>query len=87
MSLFDILRYPISDSPTATELSALPTNLFEDWRSNTGWQEHGNYKTPVLIGDWYSSRDLTLSFYKIERLEINLLKEMIKEYDELICCN
>ena len=31
MSLFDVLKYPISDPPKLSELAALPTDLFNDW--------------------------------------------------------
>lgn len=82
MSLFDVLRYPISDAPTAEELTALPTKLFRKWRRITEWENRGNYKTPGLIGEWYTSRDLTLLVHEIERREIKVLREMIKEYDE-----
>lgn len=31
MSLFDVIRYPISDHPTKEQLDALPTELFNKW--------------------------------------------------------
>jgi hypothetical protein len=37
MSLFDVIRYPISDRPTAEELGSLPHNLFEEWRNKSFW--------------------------------------------------
>lgn len=41
MSLFDVLRYPISDHPTVEELEALPNKIYKKWileeTSGMGW--------------------------------------------------
>lgn len=31
MSLFDVIRYPISDVPTLEELEAIPDEIFNQW--------------------------------------------------------
>jgi len=35
MSLFDVIKYPISHPPTVEELSALPEDLYIKWRDET----------------------------------------------------
>lgn len=31
MSLFDVIKYPVSDIPTGDEMLALPPTIFLDW--------------------------------------------------------
>ncbi len=73
MSIFDVLRYPISDRPTATELNALPKKLFEIWCYNSNWLSNPsvNYISDTYLGVMISPHH-----------DIILLRAMIKEYDE-----
>ncbi len=74
MSLFDVIKYPISDPPTYTELTALPYDIWIKWVVQCGWQKNiarhtiVNYYAYVAIGD--------------PRKEIYLLRKIIEEYDE-----
>ncbi len=76
MSLFDVLRYPISDIPTEDEFNSLPKNLYNDWGHRVGWD-------PIwTVGS-------VISFYSAHmqsspNQDIILLRKMIKEYDEPI---
>lgn len=82
MSLFDIIKYPISMPPTEDELVALPTDLFGDWISKTGWGEPTCHKQPVQIAMWYNRHWSNLRILQ-ERNELTLLKQMIKEYEPI----
>ena len=80
MSLFDVIRYPISDKPTPSELCALPKDLFEQWISQTEWGHFGNHDTAWAIGTCYQNQSkIHLNDWK----EIRLLKEMIEDYEPL----
>ena len=39
MTVFDVLRYPISDLPTAEELIALPADLYRKWLHYSTWSD------------------------------------------------
>ncbi len=79
MSLFDVLRWPISDEPTKEELEALPCSLFKEWMSEVGF----------VPANW--SHENVAWYYRKERLaikiavhDIRVLRKMIEEYNEPI---
>ncbi len=76
MSLFDVIRYPISDSPTLEQLKALPEDLYTVWIKRAHFiPENWSHKDIV----WYYRPDRrTINSDK----EIKLLRQMIEEYDE-----
>ncbi len=80
MSLFDVLRYPISNAPTRHELKSLPNDLFVQWRHQTIWEQGNNHKTPEGIGEWYEACRHTLEDSDADA--IKLLRKMILEYNE-----
>jgi len=81
MTIFDALRYQISDIPTSIELVALPDELFKEWVGRTEWYHPGNRKEADRIGDWYENvLRGPLSFGDKE--EIALLRKMIAEWEE-----
>lgn len=59
MSLFDVLRYPISYPPTKAELDALPTELYMKWIMNSDWAQFVR-KDKVEV---YSSRNVSEWYY------------------------
>ncbi len=77
MSLFDVLRWPISDCPTAKELTNLPANLYNDWLYKANHDLSLNW-TPSEISVHYRN----FRNFPAERDDILLLRQMIKEYDE-----
>ena len=80
MSIFDVIRYPLSHPPTAEELSRLPEDLFEKWVFNSDWSGLGH--GPAWIGRWY--RDVnsgTGLSNRIDLEDLRRLKQMIKDYD------
>ncbi len=74
MSLFDVLRYPISDIPTIEQIDAIPIALFERWKIQCDWRKGVDRCTIVNYYE-HVSKDRS---YK----DINQLRKMIKEYDE-----
>ncbi len=39
MSIFDVLRYPISDKPTYEQIRALPNDIYSIWVTSIGVAE------------------------------------------------
>ena len=75
MTIFDVIRYPISEPyPTQEELEALPPAFLEIYKQKTGFL---NVHTPKSIHQAFKQ------FHKEEAIEdIKLLRKMIQEWDE-----
>jgi hypothetical protein len=51
MTIFSILKYPISNIPTQEELEALPISVFEEWRKFVLDNHHKDwYSTTISVG-------------------------------------
>ncbi len=79
MSLFDVLKYPISDEPTKEELSSLPNILLIKWALAVKWitrpyERIHNFEFMNIV-DFYKDRSGI-------HPDITELRKMIKEYDE-----
>jgi hypothetical protein len=50
MSIFDVIRYPISWPPTIEELESIPTPLYDAWykKVNT-YEDFRNYKEKIQV--------------------------------------
>jgi hypothetical protein len=85
MSLFDVIKYPLSDHPTAAELAALPVQLFEGWCANTNRVTVASSKY-YYVACTYKCMLISNNTREVERArdELRILKKMIKEYDEPI---
>ena len=79
MSLFDVLRYPISNSPTENELLGLPESVFKKWQLEVGWMKKGSST------DIYSGLSLMTGAYRSapRHQDIVLLRKMIAEYESI----
>ena len=72
MSLFDIIKYPISDTPTKEQLDALPDEIYQKW--------------VVMYFSKQIPRKSMAMFYKISKNNprkaghIKGLRELIKEF-------
>ena len=75
MTIFDVIRYPISDVPTAEEMEALPRDLFKKWARENGWGAY-DYRQGRIAGAYYKG-----SPYE---KDIPILRQMIKDYDGCI---
>jgi len=79
MSLFDVIRYPISNPPTKEELWALPPDLFNEWKKSVGWKNVRGV-TPGYVEAYYKEFNSDEA-YKLDN--IRLLRKMIKDYDNI----
>jgi hypothetical protein len=67
MSLFDVIKYPISDVPTNDELCAIPPIVFLDWRDwvkancNKKWYKPGlsTIKLRLMLAEYDAEGDGT----------------------------
>ncbi len=76
MSLFDVIRYPISNKPTKDELAALPGDLYGKWIIHVGFHPLKAW-TILAVSHHYSVYgDMIESQH-----EISVLRKMIREYD------
>ena len=71
MSLFDVIKYPISDPPTPEEINALPRDLSMKWLLSIGF-------TPINSGFVFSAKDLSNYFGSDE---IEDLRKMVLDYE------
>ena len=90
MSLFDVIRYPISYIPTEAELRALPEDLLKLWMLNSDWsflilEEEFYTDDPVKqMSAWYETagrREDGMSPEDIGYLQD--LRNRIKEYEPI----
>ena len=85
MSLFDSLRWPISDQPTSDELLALPTALLTQWMMDTEWIGNNKY-TPTAIAQAHATIALRHIFAYYDGgldPDILLLRRMILDYEHI----
>lgn len=67
MSLFHVIKYPISNPPTASQLEALPPKLFRRWAMLVGFRPN---TYPCIVSRWYEEATHT-------NTDIQQLKGMI----------
>ncbi len=77
MSLFDVIKYPISYPPTKDQLEALPPKLFTQWMIDSGFEDVPQW-TPLQISYHY----VRYSSMRTSLAEIKALRKMVEEYDE-----
>jgi len=71
MTIFDSIRYPISDIPAAEELKALPRDLYLKWRAT-----RPPYKPHQMASIFFA-------YPEQGRRESIRLRKLILEYDDL----
>lgn len=86
MSLFDVIRYPISDPPTPEELEALPGEIFNRWVHTSDWcdvpRTSAIVPSRLYIGNWYQTYHIDGRLKNIDWHDIQMLRRMIREYEE-----
>ncbi len=76
MSLFDSIKYPVSNPPTVSELRAIPPILINRWININGW-------TRMTVDNLLSiSIYCTLSSNEHITQIVSALRKIIEEYDE-----
>ena len=78
MSIFDTLRYPISDSPTEEELADLPTQLRLDW-FNWVLIEHRKQDPSRILPIIIDAIDIEITAFFLSWLSEDNRKIYIKE--------
>jgi len=76
MTIFDVIRYPISIPPTEEELEALPRELFNKWTLKVNFSTGAD---PYSVVRWY---EFQLRYNEEEdecRHDIELLRKMLGE--------
>ena len=77
MTIFDVIRYPISNPPTKEEFEALPADLYRNWLLAAGW---ASVPPPRLLSLAFQ---LSVSGDFIHSSDLEFLRKMIKEYDNI----
>jgi hypothetical protein len=67
MSIFTVIKYPISDSPTKEEIDALPNELMEEWTHHPDFRFSFSH---LLNPPIYPPKNIAL------------LRKLIQEYEE-----
>ena len=70
MSLFDVIKYPISDPPRIQELKALPDHIIAKWMYKIRWES----SVHALFNSVTNRYD-----YDIDHPRIIILRKIIKD--------
>ena len=94
MSLFDVIKYPISTPPTVEQLSALPKDLFSRWIKTTPWADK-KVVTPPIKTQTPQNIEYMCEYYDLNQfvefdsprrthteIELTLLRKVILEWDD-----
>jgi hypothetical protein len=87
MSLFDAIRYPISNKPTVEELQRVPQQIIQQWRDHTVWKQHSTISIEG-VSAWYArprSALLTpevIVAMNVDKMEIDFLRRLIAKWDD-----
>ena len=98
MSLFDVIKYPISNPPTLEEFRAVPRELLIKWMLSNGFMfDHINYTGLLTFEEIVEEKEddapyrafKSYNTYRIdgdvkELEELAKLRQLIREYDEYI---
>jgi len=86
MSLFDNIKYPISELVTENELAAIPNELFVKWVSDPrfGWEDNDirlhiqiDPLTPYIVSWWVRL------YPDSGKLNSQLLRKLIQEHESV----
>lgn len=81
MTVFDVIRYPISMPPTMEELAACPKDVFHEWQAEHFGMVGFGIATATLHNMWYGSAFRIADIELAEYIVCNL-RRMIAEYEE-----
>ena len=85
MSLFDVIKYPISNIPTIDQLRVVPINIFNKWIVITPWDGYSlNYdlhSAAEVIHRWYKDLSDPEAICMRDR-EIGSLRKLIRENED-----
>jgi len=81
MTIFDSIKYPISDIPTIEELNAVPESIYQAWLVYNGWNL--GMKREGIVNNilyWKNTGDDSRNLYLSS--ELNILRKMIRVCDD-----
>jgi hypothetical protein len=89
MTIFDSIKYPVSDPPTGKELTNLPSAIYNKWMEL--WNDDGREMlTPVNIAAYYyylhndiGNDNASSEIKELYKLKLDALKRIILEHDNL----
>jgi hypothetical protein len=91
MTIFDSIKYPISEYPTAEELEALPDELYKKWIGTSSWNDTEAVNNREWVALWMSSHLQDPEIFPgrgtspkdMEEIlqDLKLLRKMIMEYE------
>ena len=82
MSLFDVIRYPISHPPTEAEIIAVPDDIFLKWLNEVvpNWKPARSlHAIKIRLGGAY-----TIPVNERDCKDLDALRRIIREYNESI---
>lgn len=86
MSLFDAIRYPISNKPSVEELQRVPASIIQQWRDHTEWKQHWTMSIEG-VSAWYRrprsallTPDVIIAMNR-DKMEIDFLRRLIAKWD------
>ena len=83
MTIFDVIRYPISECPTEKELNDLPADLLYAWVQTTPWGQSARPDIITIVNYYRYTSRYVLNTIMFTHVEINLLRKMIWDYEPL----
>jgi len=84
MSLFDVLKYPLSNPPTIAELEAIPSEIFELLHSRSEYlQMYGYFVKGKLKEQYIDDVRISIEYRnaQVYKADIELLRSIIQEYN------
>lgn len=82
MSLFDVIRYPISDPPTIQEITRLPEDLYLEWINCTTWRSsEKKLDRSHIIGFYSYIHDGNSYRFEADQEDIDALRGIIRRYN------
>ena len=91
MSIFSVLRYPVSDIPTTIELHRIPVRIYNQWVSDMRNRLYQSDTHPlgfeidlqlVLFSPEHMPGRLQRALSSTRLQEVKNLRKLIKEYEE-----
>lgn len=72
MTIFHVIKYPISTPPTVEEFEALPSEFFTEWKTDMGFTLEASCD---VVMSWYATSDITCNN------DLQVLRERIKQME------
>ena len=78
MSIFDVIKYPVSHPPTLSEIYALPPDIYKKWCKEAGWDTG-----TIRVGLYHWLNEDNNTYYR-RKYFVDMLKKIIREHNESV---